>query len=75
MTLKTDVIQAVAIQADQKIIAAGRVGGGGGRYGLARYNPDGTLDTSFGGDGKVIANLTTRWITPGELRSSRTARS
>ena len=54
MTLKTDVIQAVAIQADQKIIAAGRVGGGGGRYGLARYNPDGTLDTSFGGDGKVM---------------------
>jgi uncharacterized delta-60 repeat protein len=61
MTLKTDVVQAVAIQADQKIVAAGRVGGSGGRYGLARYNPDGTLDTSFGGDGKVITNLTTRW--------------
>jgi uncharacterized delta-60 repeat protein len=61
MTLKPDVIQAVAIQADQKIVAAGRVGGSGGRYGLARYNPNGTLDMSFGGDGKVMTNLTTRW--------------
>jgi hypothetical protein len=30
-----------------------RAGGGGGRFAVARYNPDGSLDTSFGGDGTV----------------------
>ena len=38
---------AVAIQADGKIVAGGGV--------LARYNSDGTLDTSFGEDGIVAA--------------------
>jgi uncharacterized delta-60 repeat protein len=61
MTPGRDVIQAIAIQGDGQIVAAGRVGGSGGRYGLTRYNPDGTLDTSFGGDGKVMTNLTDRW--------------
>jgi uncharacterized delta-60 repeat protein len=41
----------VAIQDDGKIVAVGR-GGFGGDFALARYNPDGTLDTSFSGDGK-----------------------
>ena len=36
----------VSLQADDKIVAAG-VGG------LARYLPDGTLDTTFSGDGIV----------------------
>jgi uncharacterized delta-60 repeat protein len=47
---------AVAAQpADQKIVAAGQVGGG---LGLARYLPGGGLDSSFGGDGKVTTNFT-----------------
>ena len=39
---------AVAIQADGKIVA---VGGTGDDFALARYNPNGTLDTSFSSDG------------------------
>lgn len=49
---------ASAVAADSKIIVAGGVGGGGGRFGLARYQSDGVLDDSFGGDGKVITNFT-----------------
>ena len=53
-----DLAFGVAIQADGKIVAAGRAGGGGGRFAVARYNSNGTLDTTFGGDGKVITNFT-----------------
>jgi len=41
----------VAIQPDDKIIA---VGSGNGSVALARYQPDGILDSSFGVTGKVI---------------------
>jgi uncharacterized delta-60 repeat protein len=41
---------ALALQADQKIVAAGF---SGANFGLARYNPDGSLDTTFGSGGKV----------------------
>jgi uncharacterized delta-60 repeat protein len=54
---RDDFANGVAIQADGKIVVAGRAGGGGGRFGLARYNPNGTLDTSFGSDGKVVTNF------------------
>ncbi|CAN5267513.1 hypothetical protein BH18ACT14_BH18ACT14_01300 [soil metagenome] len=54
-----DFANSVAIQADGKIVVAGRAGGAGGRFGLARYNRNGTLDTSFGGDGKVVTNFST----------------
>jgi uncharacterized delta-60 repeat protein len=40
----------VALQPDGKIVAVGRVGVGG--FALARYNPNGSLDPSFSGDGK-----------------------
>lgn len=49
-----EVAFAVNIQADGKIVAAGH------DYGdcmLARYNPDGSLDSSFDGDGKVITDF------------------
>lgn len=49
---------AVAIQPDGKIVAAGRGAGAGGRFALARYEPDGTLDASFGEGGKVLTNFT-----------------
>ena len=45
---------AVAIQADDKIIAAGLCSAGG--FGLARYNTDGSLDTTFNADGRVCRN-------------------
>lgn len=51
----------VAIQADGKIVAAGVVAGQGGRFGLARYESNGALDTSFGGDGRVVTNFTSGW--------------
>jgi serralysin len=52
--------KAVAIQADGKIIVAGTAGyccEYTGSFGLVRYNTDGTLDSSFDGEGKVITNV------------------
>jgi uncharacterized delta-60 repeat protein len=46
----------VAIQADGKIVAAG-AGGANGNFLLARYLPDGGLDPSFGGDGRVATDF------------------
>jgi uncharacterized delta-60 repeat protein len=49
-----DVAQAVAIQPDGKIVAAGYSSNGANDdFVLARYNPDGSLDTTFHGIGKV----------------------
>jgi uncharacterized delta-60 repeat protein len=45
---------AVIIQPDAKILTAGRAGT---RYALARYNSDGSTDTSFGTDGKVVTQF------------------
>src|SRR5262249_37359683 len=45
----------VAIQSDGKIVAAG---GGGGDFGLARYNPDGRPASGFGSGGKVTTDFT-----------------
>lgn len=42
---------AVALQPDGKIVVAGAAGGDLGEFALARYNPDGSLDTSFGTGG------------------------
>jgi len=52
---------AIAIQADGKIIAAGTAltASGDNDFALARYNKDGSLDTSFDGDGKVTASFRT----------------
>ncbi|VTR96211.1 na-ca exchanger integrin-beta4 : Na-Ca exchanger/integrin-beta4 OS=Trichodesmium erythraeum (strain IMS101) GN=Tery_1772 PE=4 SV=1: Calx-beta: Calx-beta: Calx-beta: Calx-beta: Calx-beta: Calx-beta: PKD: PKD: HemolysinCabind: HemolysinCabind [Gemmata massiliana] len=40
----------IAVQSDGKIVVVGKVTGGGnnGDWGIARYNSDGTLDTTFG---------------------------
>jgi uncharacterized delta-60 repeat protein len=45
-----DKANALAIQPDGKIVAAGTAGG---RFALARYEPDGTLDVSFGYGGQL----------------------
>jgi uncharacterized delta-60 repeat protein len=47
---------AVAIQGDGKIVAAG-VDFHGGNFALARYRPNGTLDPTFGGDGRVTTDF------------------
>jgi len=54
----TDVAQAVALQPDGKIVAAGNsISGFTDRFALARYNPNGSLDTSFDGDGKLTTAI------------------
>lgn len=58
--LGDDYAYALIIQSDGRLIAAGRAGMGFGRFGLARYNTDGTLDTAFGGDGRVMTDFTSR---------------
>jgi uncharacterized delta-60 repeat protein len=54
-----DVALALAIQADGKIVPAGLTNTGGGEIfsALARLNPNGTLDTTFDGDGRVTTNV------------------
>lgn len=54
-------IEAMAIDGNGKIVAAGSGGSGFSMdYYVARYNTDGSLDTSFGGTGKVVTDLTTK---------------
>jgi uncharacterized delta-60 repeat protein len=57
-----DVANALSIQRDGKIIAAGIVRSSSsrdaGEFGVARYNPDGSLDASFDGDGRVLTAFT-----------------
>jgi uncharacterized delta-60 repeat protein len=50
---------AVAVQPGGKIVAAGAVWSfaDDGDFALARYNPDGSLDSTFGGNGKVVADV------------------
>ena len=59
---QTDRAFAVAIQGDGKIVVVGSAGfssptGGGTDFAVARYNPNGTLDTSFGSGGKVTSDI------------------
>jgi len=52
---------AVAVQPDGKIVVAGTssstTAGGGSSFAIARYNPDGSLDTTFGNGGMVITQF------------------
>jgi uncharacterized delta-60 repeat protein len=48
-----DAAQAVAIQSDGGIVVAGNAIGDSSDFMAARFKPDGSLDTSFSGDGKV----------------------
>jgi uncharacterized delta-60 repeat protein len=53
-----DRVEALAVQADGKLVAAGQAFSGASLdFALARYNPDGTLDASFGSGGKVTTDL------------------
>jgi len=48
---------AVAIQSNGRIVAAGYSGSPERKFALARYNSNGSLDTTFHADGKVVTNL------------------
>jgi uncharacterized delta-60 repeat protein len=49
-----DIGRSVAVQDDGKILVGGTTGSD---FALVRYNPDGTLDTSFNSTGSVITDL------------------
>ncbi|RUT06030.1 hypothetical protein DSM106972_032360 [Dulcicalothrix desertica PCC 7102] len=51
---------ATAIQADGKIVVVGEAYNGSSDFAIARYNPNGTLDTNFGNGGKVTTDLAGR---------------
>src|SRR5439155_10568876 len=53
-----DVANALALQPDGKIVVAGSAYSGPDHdFAIARYNSDGSLDTSFNGTGKVITSI------------------
>ena len=56
----SDWARAVTVQTDGKILVTGYtdINGHGYDFGLVRYNANGTLDTSFDGDGKLTTALT-----------------
>jgi uncharacterized delta-60 repeat protein len=56
---REDEILAIALQPDGKIVAAGYAGRPGALedFGLARFNTDGSLDTSFGAGGKLTTDF------------------
>ena len=49
------VAEAVALQADGKIVVAGR--SSSGQFALVRYNTNGSLDTTFNGSGEILSNV------------------
>jgi uncharacterized delta-60 repeat protein len=52
--------QGVAAQSDGKTVVVGYTGvAGAQQFAVARYNADGTLDTSFGGTGRVLTAVGT----------------
>lgn len=56
--LQNDFATSVAIQTDGKIVVAGICFvSGSEKYGVVRYNIDGTLDTTFDSDGKIITSI------------------
>jgi uncharacterized delta-60 repeat protein len=53
----TDVAHAVTVQADGKIVVAGEGNLVNPNFALARYNANGSLDTSFAVDGKLVVDF------------------
>ncbi len=56
-TFGHDAIAAIAVQADGKFVAVGNADSDA-EFALARYNPDGSLDSTFGDGGKVTTDFT-----------------
>src|SRR5688500_16445240 len=56
---REDSVEAIAIQPNGKIVAVGRSISSSGDFdfALARYNANGTLDTTFSGDGRLITSF------------------
>src|SRR3954465_1816315 len=58
-THNTDTIYDMAVQSDGKLLAAGCVfkHDALGDFGVIRYNPDGSIDTTFGSNGTAWADF------------------
>lgn len=52
-----DVARAVALQPDGHIVVAGSSAGSPSRFGIVRYEADGSLDTSFGTGGVALVDV------------------
>ena len=54
-----DVGSGIAVLSDDKIVVVGTSddGGGASQFAVARFNVDGSLDTTFNGDGRVITSF------------------
>ncbi|MGL5095900.1 MAG: delta-60 repeat domain-containing protein, partial [Planctomycetia bacterium] len=58
LVARSDEARAVAVQADGKIVAVGKAfNGTHNDFAVARYNVDGSLDTTFSGDGKLTIDF------------------
>jgi uncharacterized delta-60 repeat protein len=68
-----DAVWEIDIQSDGKIIAGGysTQSGSGTDFSVARYNTDGSLDTTFDGDGKtsIVIGNSTDWLYSLDLQS------
>lgn len=63
-TSATDWIEDIALQADGKIVAVGLIGfepGVAKKFGVARFNTNGSLDTTFGIGGSVTTSFNTQY--------------
>lgn len=61
------VMNDVELQSDGKIVAAGyRQSQGQDDVAVTRYNPDGTLDSTFGGGDGIVTLPISTWITPND---------
>ncbi len=52
-----DYVKSMVLQSDGKIVLAGYAFTGMNDFALARYNTDGSLDTTFDGDGKLLTAI------------------
>ena len=67
-------VQALAVQADSKIVAVGQAGSSNSDFALARFNLNGTLDAGFGTAGEVITGFGANQNSAAKGVASRTAR-
>jgi uncharacterized delta-60 repeat protein len=58
---------ALVIQSNGKLVAAGENFGAAATFALARYNPNGTLDATFGSGGKVTTDFGSQFSTAAAL--------
>ncbi|SDU08886.1 choice-of-anchor U domain-containing protein [Halopseudomonas salegens] len=55
-----DEAQAIALDSNGNIVAAGYISAPGNAFAISRFTADGSLDTTFGSSGIVVNDLTTR---------------